>query len=82
MGIGKMPREVIHLSDKKAQARTITEIRLHHDTRPSDFRGPLPGTQEAKAQGCTCPVQPEWPTIAIATDCPLHFLSAPPLQPS
>jgi integrase len=21
---------------------------------------------------CTCPPQPEWPTIAIASDCPLH----------
>jgi integrase len=27
---------------------------------------------EAIKNGCTCPPQPEWPTIAIASDCPLH----------
>jgi hypothetical protein len=52
--------------------RTITKIRLRDDTQPSDFRLPLPATPEAIANGCTCPPQPEWPTIAIASDCLLH----------
>jgi hypothetical protein len=56
---------------KRRIDRTITEIRLR-DTQPSDFRVPLPATPEAIANGCTCPAQPEWPTIAIASDCPLH----------
>jgi hypothetical protein len=77
-----MPHEIIHFSDHMAKASTVTKIRLHHNMRPSDFRGPLPGTQKAIARGCTCPTQPEWPTIAIASDCPLHSLPAPPLQPS
>jgi hypothetical protein len=53
--------------------RTITEIRLRDDTQPSDFRVPLPATEEAIKQGCTCPPQPGWPTIAIASDCLLHL---------
>jgi hypothetical protein len=53
-------------------ARMITEIRLRDDTRPSDFRVPLPGSKEAFVQDCTCPAQPEWPNIAFASDCPLH----------
>ena len=52
--------------------RTITKIRLRDDTQPSDFRVPLPATAEAITNGCTCPPQPEWPMIAIASDCPLH----------
>jgi hypothetical protein len=52
--------------------RTITEIRLRDDTQPSDFRVPLPATKQAIIKGCTCPTQPKWPTVAFATDCPLH----------
>jgi hypothetical protein len=54
--------------------RTVTEIRLRDDTQPTDFRVPLPATTEAIKQGCTCPPQPEWPTIAIASDCPVHVV--------
>jgi hypothetical protein len=53
-------------------ARTITEIRLRDDTQPSDFRVPLSGSKEAIKEGCTCPHQPEWPTIALASNCPIH----------
>ena len=49
--------------------RTVTEIRLRDDTQPSDFRVPLPATAAAIENGCSCPAQPEWPTIAIASDC-------------
>jgi hypothetical protein len=56
----------------------ITEIRLRDDIQPSDFRVPLPATAEAIEQGCTCPPQPEWPTIAIASDCPVHAMHVPP----
>jgi hypothetical protein len=52
--------------------RTITEIRLRDDTQLSDFRVPLPATKEAVRMGCTCPPQPKWPTVAFASDCPLH----------
>ena len=52
--------------------RTITEIRVREDAQASDFRLALPATAEAVKNGCTCPRQPEWPTIAIASDCPLH----------
>jgi hypothetical protein len=52
--------------------RTITEIRLREDAQPSDFRLPFPATAQAVKNGGTCPRQPEWPTIAIASDCPLH----------
>jgi hypothetical protein len=52
--------------------RTITEIHLRDDTQPSDFRVPPPATEEAITNGCTCPPQPERPTIAVACDCPLH----------
>jgi hypothetical protein len=52
--------------------RTITEIRLRDDAQPSDFRVPLPATAEAIKKGCTCPPQPKWPTVAFASDCPLH----------
>jgi hypothetical protein len=71
-----MSGEVKYLSfstDTKPLARTITEIRLRDDAQPSDFRVPLPSTKEAIARGCTCPPQPQWPTVAFASDCPLHF---------
>jgi hypothetical protein len=71
-----MSCEVKYLSfstDTKPLARTITEIRLRDDAQPSDFRVPLPSTKEAIARGCTCPPQPQWPTVAFASDCPLHF---------
>jgi hypothetical protein len=58
-------------------ARTITEIRLRDDAQPSDFRVPLPGTKEAMTCGCTCPPQPVWPTVAFASDCPLHYVRVP-----
>ena len=57
--------------------RTVTEIRLRDDTQPSDFRVPLPATAAAIENGCSCPAQPEWPTIAIASDCPVHTPSGP-----
>jgi hypothetical protein len=57
----------------KRNGRTVTEIRLRDDAEPSDFRVPLPATKEAIKKGCTCPPQPEWPTIAVASDCPLHM---------
>jgi len=60
--------------------RTVTEIRLRDDTQPSDFRVPLPATAEAIEQACTCPPQPEWPTIAIASDCTLHGMYVPPSE--
>jgi hypothetical protein len=75
-----MSGEVTYLSfptDAKPFARTITEIRLRDDAHPSDFRVPLPGTKEAITRGCTCPPQPQWPTVAFASDCPLHFVRAP-----
>jgi hypothetical protein len=34
---------------------------------------PFPGSKEAIKEGCTCPRQPAWPTIALASDCPLHM---------
>ena len=61
---------------KAKTARVITEIRLHDGTLPSDFRVPLPATIEATRKGCTCPEQPKWPTVAVASDCPLHFVRA------
>jgi hypothetical protein len=63
--------------------RAITEIRLCDHTQPSDFRVPLPATKEAMRRGCTCPPQPKWPTVAVASDCPLHFMThVPPAAPS
>jgi hypothetical protein len=61
---------------RNQNGRTITEIRLRDDTRPSDFRVPLPATTEAIMKGCTCPPQPEWPMIAFASDCPLHQIDS------
>jgi hypothetical protein len=61
-------------TDTNVPARTITEVRLHNNTHPSDFRVPLPRTKEAIARGCTCPRQPNWPTVTFASDCPLHFM--------
>jgi hypothetical protein len=58
-------------------ARVVTEIRLRDDIHASDFRVPLPGSKEAMARGCTCPSQPEWPTVAFASDCWLHFVRVP-----
>jgi len=47
---------MIHRIVEAPQAgRTITEICLHHDTQPSEFRVPLPATAEAIKRGCTCP---------------------------
>ena len=57
--------------------RTVTEIRLRDDTQPSDFRVPLPATKQAIKRGCTCPPQPEWPTVAFASNCPLHCMHVP-----
>jgi hypothetical protein len=58
--------------------RIITEIRLRDDTQPSDFRLPLPATKEAIKKGCTCPPQPEWPTVVFGSDCPLHVTAGLP----
>jgi hypothetical protein len=80
-----MSGEVKYLSfptDAKPFARTITEIRLRDDAQPSDFRVPLPGTKEAITRGCTCPPQPQWPTVAFASDCPLHVVRVPQQGPN
>jgi hypothetical protein len=61
-----------HSKRRDQSERTITEIRLRDDTQPSDFLVPLPATKQAIIKGCICPPQPEWPTIFIASDCPLH----------
>jgi hypothetical protein len=65
------------MTDNKT-GRTTTVIRLRDDTQLSDFRVPLPATAEAIKQGCTCPPQPEWPGIAVASDCPVHAMHVPP----
>jgi hypothetical protein len=67
--------------NRKQNGRIITEIRLRDDTQPSEFRLPLPATKEAIKNGCICPPQPEWPTIAFAFDCPLHVGSKQSDQP-
>jgi len=79
------PRGRFTLPDRKGRAMTdnktgriITVIRLRDDTQLSDFRVPLPATAEAIKQGCTCPPQPEWPRIAVASDCPVHAMHVPP----
>jgi hypothetical protein len=58
----------------KKPARAVTEIQLHANTCPADFREPLPASKAAINKGCTCPPQPLWPTVAFASDCPLHFV--------
>jgi hypothetical protein len=69
---------LLSLTRSKKFGRMITEVRLRDDARASDFRGPLPASKEAIKQGCTCPPQPQWPTVAFASNCKLHFLCAPP----
>jgi hypothetical protein len=71
-------KELSSLTYPQKMARAITEVRLRHDTLPSDFRVPLPATSEAIRKGCTCPQQPKWPTVAFASDCPLHFVRTRP----
>jgi hypothetical protein len=67
----------LSLTGRKRFERIITEVRLRDDMRPSDFRGPLPASKEAINKGCTCPPQPQWPAVAFASNCPLHFIQAP-----
>jgi hypothetical protein len=62
----------------KKVKRILTEVRLRDDMRLADFRGPMPASKEAIDKGCTCPPQPQWPTVAFASNCPLHFVPAQP----
>jgi len=58
--------------------RVIT-CKLHNGSRKIVFSAPnmvLPGSDAARAKGCTCPSeQPDDPNqVSFSTDCPVHEL--------
>lgn len=54
----------------------VVICRFQAPVAEEDLPWPVPGTDDAVDQGCTCPQDQEWPAdkISFAVDCPIHEL--------